>query len=259
MPDLVIAIARHGKSQTNQDHSLALEIPNHLIQLIEEGTKQALCAGQFIDSQFPDMKFLILSSPYERALHTAKIIKGVLGKRVLGIATTNSIREFYSGSEAGNDKTNAGHITNVYGITDDDQPIRNNPFYFQKFPNVGHDESPVDGECGYDVLNRTKEMQEFLVNFAIDRNPKHLAKLLKRDGEFTLPDAEYIGIILPSHSVAISALLDNLGLEKFTSMKERYRAENANPFFIKISASGKVSFMHEINQLVPKASRFLTG
>lgn len=256
--NLIIAVVRHGKSQTNQDHELALEIPNWLINLVHAGRKQAFDAGLAIRDAFPEMKWLIFSSQYERALETASWVKKMIGENALGIVTTDFLREFFSGSEAANDKTYNNHISDVYGDNEYSQDDKNNPFYFQEFPKVSIEGSPADGESGLDVLSRTKVMTEALIEFAKTRDFSALDPVRANShSPITDIDSGNIGLVLTTHSVAISALLDNLGIQKFETMASRFRAGNGNPFFIEISPEGKVRLMDEVNQGITEAGHTL--
>lgn len=254
---LIIAVARHGKSQTNEATKLALEIPNWLIGLVDKGEEQAKEAGEVIKNKFPNKKWLIFSSNFERGVETARIIKDNLGGNALGIATTNSIQEFHSGSEATNDKIYDGHISRLYGNKTDYESRQNNPFYFQSFPFKDLEESPADGETGASVIARTKVMKEALIRFAITKDISSLNEVwtnAKNSGSHEI-ETDNLGIILTSHSLAISALLHNFGLADFGSMASRYRCGNADPFFIEISKDGIVKLMEDLNRNIKQSKR----
>lgn len=83
---MIIYLTRHGKTNQNKDH-LVSGNSNHA-QLIEEGKNQAEKIGKFLRDKKVD---IILSSPLDRALNTAKIINKHISTK---LDTSDLLREF---------------------------------------------------------------------------------------------------------------------------------------------------------------------
>ncbi len=76
---LHVFLVRHGESVANLDKAVNARLPDHMIELSEDGHRQAAAAGQYLaEAIAPAERVRILCSPYIRARQTSAMIEAAL-------------------------------------------------------------------------------------------------------------------------------------------------------------------------------------
>lgn len=69
-----IILARHGRSEANEDTSLYSRVPDYKIALVEQGREEARTAGRHVAELIGEESFGVYVSPYLRTMQTKECI-----------------------------------------------------------------------------------------------------------------------------------------------------------------------------------------
>mmetsp|Transcript_16957 Transcript_16957/g.28267 ORF Transcript_16957/g.28267 Transcript_16957/m.28267 type:complete len:352 (-) Transcript_16957:170-1225(-) len=130
-----IILVRHGESEGNADSSLYRTTADNLIELTDQGVRQAKAVGERIKQLLNDDTCHIIVSPFERTLQTSRNLRLAIEKNVRHTYVEPRIREQEFGNLQGDDFRDFRREQTKIGR------------FFYRFPT---------GESGADVYDRTK-------------------------------------------------------------------------------------------------------
>mmetsp|Transcript_13618 Transcript_13618/g.31293 ORF Transcript_13618/g.31293 Transcript_13618/m.31293 type:complete len:340 (-) Transcript_13618:100-1119(-) len=130
-----IILVRHGESEGNCDKSLYRDTADNLIELTDEGVRQAQAVGHRIKRLIGDDSIHLFVSPFERTLQTLRNVRLALEENVRHTYVEPRLREQEFGNLQGDDFAQYRAEQARIGR------------FFYRFPT---------GESGADVYDRTK-------------------------------------------------------------------------------------------------------
>ncbi len=136
LPQLVVLV-RHGESEGNADHTLYRTKPDNLIELTQQGSAQAVAAGQRLRAIVGRRNCVFFVSPFARTLQTARNIRLAFdADQIKRTSVEPLLREQEFGNLQGDD---FAHFRK--------EQLKVGRFWY-RFPT---------GESGADVYSRTRE------------------------------------------------------------------------------------------------------
>lgn len=211
--DFTLSLIRHGESETNATPDLMGQGSD--VPLTEKGKKQAMMLHNKLQKRCEGFDF-IYSSPYTRALDTAKIVKGNTKQEII---LAEELREYSAGEWTGGSRSKILNADMKY-----------------KMAHLDHCFLPPNGESLNMVARRTGQWIEQTIMY----NPDMIELSRVRQANGFAP----INIACFSHGMAIKCILHYImGFDK--SFTWKVNIENTSVSKVFFGRSGWM--LHNIN------------